>query len=100
MTPDLFTVRWTDADGVRHLELSGELDLSNVADLESAFEQCADHKRVVVDATRLEFIDSTGLHALIDGRNQLGEDRFVLVPGRTLDRLLDITGVKKLFRLE
>lgn len=50
--------------------LSGELDLSNAEELESAvLRTCADGvHEIVLDVSQLEFVDSAGLRALISAR--------------------------------
>ena len=58
-----------------------------------------DH-RLIVDLTRLEFLDSTGLGALIGGQRRAkefgGEVRLVAKEGQIL-RLLRITGLLNVF---
>jgi anti-sigma B factor antagonist len=89
-------------DGMQVFELTGSLDIATSpavrAALVSASER-GDH-RLIVDLTRLEFLDSTGLGALIGAQRRAkefgGEVRVVAKEGQIL-RLLRITGLLKVF---
>src|ERR1700676_4854211 len=89
-------------DGIQVFELTGSLDIATSpavrAALVSASER-GDH-RLIVDLTRLEFLDSTGLGALIGAQRRAkefgGEVRLVAKEGQIL-RLLLITGLLKVF---
>lgn len=84
-------------DGGRVFRLIGELDLSSAARLLEVLLRSREAVRVVVDTTALEFIDSSGLDALLSARQELGEDRFALIPGRFTERLLEVTNTRDLF---
>jgi anti-sigma B factor antagonist len=89
-------------DGRQVFELIGSLDIATSptvrAALASASEQ-SDHK-LIVDLTKVDFLDSTGLGALIGGQRRAkefdGEVRLVAKEGQIL-RLLRITGLLKVF---
>jgi anti-sigma B factor antagonist len=89
-------------DGRQVFELLGSLDIATSptvrAALSSASEQ-GDHK-LIVDLTKVDFLDSTGLGALIGGQRRAkefdGEVRLVAKEGQIL-RLLRITGLLKVF---
>ena len=89
-------------DGIQVFELTGSLDIATSpavrAALVSASER-GDH-RLIVDLTKLEFLDSTGLGALIGAQRRAkefgGEVRLVAKEGQIL-RLLRITGLLKVF---
>lgn len=68
--------------------------MATVETLTPACEQVPDHGTVVVDTTGVTFIESTGLGA---PANQIGSDRFELIPGAWVQRLLDITDVSVRF---
>ncbi len=62
-----------DPDGAVHLTLSGELDLAVVDRLELRLAQLqASSARVRLDLSRLCFIDSTGLRAILLARQRAG----------------------------
>jgi anti-anti-sigma factor len=94
-------------NGPEHLELtvqrtgttvriiaSGELDLATVSQLrEHTSRQLGDSAEIVVlDLTAISFIDSSGLHALIEAAAQ-APGRLRILPSPECQRLFDITGV-------
>lgn len=94
-----FSIRRFDENGMRRLELLGELDIATVPVVRKELDNCDGLDRVVVDTTALDFIDSTGLLALVEGRDRFGA-RFELVAGEATDRLLDLTGLREHFGIE
>src|SRR6202022_3094753 len=89
-------------DGTQVFELTGSLDIATSPSVRAALTDASergDH-RLIVDLTRLEFLDSTGLGALIGGQRRAkefgGEIRVVAKEGQIL-RLLRITGLLKVF---
>lgn len=64
-------------DRVVVVRLSGELDLSNVADVSDALDQAAPGEALgmVLDMTELRHIDSAGVRMLFDLRRRLGRRR-------------------------
>jgi anti-anti-sigma factor len=66
--PDLH-VQVTDADGVTVVAVSGELDAASTADLQAPLDEVsARDDAIVLDLSDCQFVDSTGLHAIIDAR--------------------------------
>lgn len=55
------------------LRLVGEVDIATAATLAAAFEELADRRltEVIVDASAVTFMDSTGLYALVSGKNRI-----------------------------
>ena len=82
------SIVWHDLDGVRYVVASGEIDLSNAPDLSVALEA----PELVVDMTKVTFLDSTGLATLVKAHNFA--DSFELTVSRTVRRLLEITGLQ------
>jgi anti-anti-sigma factor len=84
-------------EGNRHtLLLTGELDMASAPELESRAQQlCSqDARELVLDLTKLEFIDSAGLNAILKVRTLCAENTcdFALTPGaRPVQRLFEIT---------
>lgn len=84
--------------------LSGELDVGGSTLLEQELERvAADHEpaTLVLDLSRLEFMDSTGLRLVVlaDGRARAQERRFALVRGvPDVQRVFAITRMEE--RLE
>ena len=90
-------------DGLKVFELTGSLDIATSptvrAALTTASEQEQQH-RFIVDLTKVEFLDSTGLGALIGAQRRAkefgGDVRLIAKEGQIL-RLLRITGLLKVF---
>ena len=80
------------------LTLAGELDASNVAQL---YEELAQLSRegvlqITIDIAALEFVDSTGLSAIITAHKRAaasGGELIVLAPSDDMRRLFEITGI-------
>jgi anti-sigma B factor antagonist len=92
-------------DGKTHLfVLHGDLDVATSPSLRAALTEAASHGKhnIIVDLSRLDFLDSTGLGALIAADKQAklreGEVRLVACEGQIL-RLLRITGLLDVFRV-
>jgi anti-anti-sigma factor len=64
------------------IELAGDLDLATASELTLAIEVAGttSARLIVLDLRGLEFIDSSGIHAVVDARRRLGE-RLVIVRG-------------------
>jgi anti-sigma B factor antagonist len=86
------------------LSLDGELDLASVPLLESAVENVTldDPATIVLDLRKLEFIDSTGLRAILslDKRSTERGQTFALVRGsQQVQRLMSMTRVDEHLRI-
>jgi anti-sigma B factor antagonist len=85
-------------DGPAHvIRLRGELDFDGVPRLEAAFDELESaRERVVIDLDGCEFIDSTGLAAILHGADRLrrraGEVRIACPEGHLRD-LLRLTAI-------
>jgi anti-anti-sigma factor len=77
------------ADGF-HVELSGELDISSAAGVESRLIELEkrDPGRLLLDLRKVSFIDSTGLSMIInaDGRARKAGRRLTIVSGEGVPR--------------
>jgi anti-sigma B factor antagonist len=75
MRPELnipqLTVERFEQDGVQVIALGGELDLRAAGELEAALTAAGDDARVCLDLTALQFIDSSGLTAVIRAHQAL-----------------------------
>jgi len=83
-------------------KLRGSLDIATSPTLRAALIDATEHdaKEIVVDLSQLEFLDSTGLGALIGAHRRAAERggalRLVVRDG-TISRLLNITGLIRVF---
>jgi anti-sigma B factor antagonist len=89
------------ADGITILHLTGEIDMSSASALVDQFTAISEQRRpnVILDATQVTFIDSTGLHALTEGKRMIHErgTRIFLVPSPQVKRLLELVFPEPLF---
>ncbi|HEY9085500.1 MAG TPA: STAS domain-containing protein [Candidatus Tyrphobacter sp.] len=87
---------------VRLLNLSGSLDVATCGKVREALAQATQEgcHDLIVDLSHLEFLDSTGLGALIGAHRRAaehgGQVRLVVTEG-TIARLLNITGLVRVF---
>lgn len=82
-------------DGATRFMFFGELDLAHRDEASRALLTDHDGRKVVVDTTELDFIDSTGLGILMEARNRFGPDGFTLIPGDATLKVLEVTGTKQ-----
>ena len=99
LTIDVSTARNGE---VQLFALGGSLDIATSPSLRAALLEAAEHGKhdIVVDLSKLEFVDSTGLGALIGAHKRAtekdGSVRLVAQEGQIL-RLLRITGLLGVF---
>ena len=88
-------------DGVVVMRLAGEVDMSSVDLMAKQFEALTSGKTkaVVLDASQVTFMDSTGLHGLVEGKRILHEAgiQIFLVPSNQVRRVLEIVFPEPLF---
>jgi anti-anti-sigma factor len=81
------------------LSLSGELDLATVGELEEAINgRLEAGEEIVVDLRPLEFMDSSGVRALVAGHQaaqQVGGSLVIVraSQGSEVDRVIDVSGI-------
>ena len=95
--PPAFQCSWTDgAPDAAWVHLAGELDIATAPRLESALREPRSQARLVVlDLRELAFIDSSGVHAIVDAsvRARRAGRRMLLLRGRPgADRVFTLTG--------
>jgi anti-sigma B factor antagonist len=100
-----FTCRVSATGERARVELAGELDLASAPEFERELERLLEEpvRDLTLDLTALSFLDSSGLGALCRAQEvaeRRGIDlRLVSVPEHAR-RVLEITGLTGLFRLE
>ncbi|HEX7279333.1 MAG TPA: STAS domain-containing protein [Solirubrobacterales bacterium] len=102
MNPAPFEVKLGDLEnGVRTIAVHGELDLSTAPDLEGPLDEAlsSGEGSVLIDLSRCEFIDSTGIALIVRAWQRLdsGENGRALVICSQNDqvrRVLEITGLE------
>jgi anti-anti-sigma factor len=89
------------ANGAAILIMSGEIDLATAPTMVSQFQELADKglTDVIIDTREVSFIDSTGLHGLVQGKRIIHEQgsTIVLVPSPPVRRLLELVFPEPLF---
>lgn len=104
-SPGLTVTPGTDGDA-RMLTISGELDIGTAPALRDALLGLLDTEdppNIVLDASGVTFVDSSGLAVLLMGaRRWASHDRRLLLraPSATLLRIVDLTGVRRAFEIE
>lgn len=94
-SPDPLTIDRKEEDGILTLSLRGEVDLVSVSLLQQQLKDAAQASshRIVLDLAALDFIDSTGIHALLQAQGDADSNAHVLV-------LTNVPAhVRELFRL-
>jgi anti-sigma B factor antagonist len=83
------------------VRLAGELDLYNAPAVREALLRASvdDPRRVIVDLSQVEFIDSTALGVLIEARTKVPDRKGFLLAGPGLEtrRALEISGLDRHF---
>ena len=87
--------------GVAHLSLDGRLTLVSAPQLRTAITEAVDsgRTRVVVDLTKVGFMDSSGLGALVAGlkrTRQAGGDLRIASPQEQVRMVLDLTNLDRI----
>jgi anti-sigma B factor antagonist len=101
MPDEALAVHESDVDGVRLLEVFGELDLASAPSLCTRLDAARAERvrRIVVDLTGVDFCDSTGLRALMGASTELrhagGRLAVALLPAGAVARLFDVAGIRE-----
>jgi anti-anti-sigma factor len=98
------SIRITDADnGARVIRLEGELDISNVSDIEAQLLPLADRidgaASPIFDLSQLSFMDSSGIAMLLRAAEKVGPIT-VRDPSRVVRQIIDSSGLGEILRVE
>jgi len=102
---EALAVHESDREGVRVLEVIGELDIATAPRLCSLIDAARIHrvKRLMIDMTGVDFCDSTGLRALMGASAEMrvsgGRLAIVCLPDGAVSRLFDIVGLRESLRV-
>jgi len=101
--PPGIVVERADSESVVHLR--GEVDLYNAGELRRCLEDLASsgQERVVLDLEQVDFIDSSGLGAMVRGMRRIRQAGGELVLRHPKDRtakILEISGLRTLLAVE
>ena len=96
------TLRTNSPDGA-WIRVAGEVDLATAPQLRQTLNDAAQQaRRIVLDLRELSFMDSSGLHVIIDATDRQREagGKLVLVRGpRQIDRLFMLAGLNDVVEL-
>jgi anti-sigma B factor antagonist len=101
MPDEALAVHQSDVDGVRLLEVFGELDLATAPRLCALLDAARAQRvrRLAVDLTGVAFCDSTGLRALLGAASEVrahgGRFAIVCPPSGNVARLLEVVGASE-----
>ncbi len=95
-------IRSDEIDGILHIYLEGELDANNVNGLSELFEsgRAKGINRIIFDLSRLEYIDSSGLGALVKRlkvARQEGGDLKIAAPAEDIRKVFELTRLDRVF---
>jgi anti-sigma B factor antagonist len=95
----ILEVESEERDGLVHVGLKGELDLSTVGKVDDELKrvEASMPPVIVLDLSRLTFLDSTGLRTVITAAERAKQDdrRLVVVRGpHAVDRVFSITRIE------
>jgi len=97
LTPAPFKIRSEREQGAFVIQIEGELDMSTAPGLEQELETplATPGSVLLLDLSRCEFIDSTGIALIVNAWQRLEADgRFALCGiGNQVERVLGITGL-------
>lgn len=99
-----YGVERNDREGCAVIAVEGEIDLTAAPRLREALISSVveGHQRVVVDLTATEFLDSTGLGALVAGLKRIrahGGDMRVVCTSARVCKVFEITSLDKVLSL-
>ena len=82
------------------VRVTGEIDIANVAELESALDQAVEESPdgFVVDTSEVEYIDATGIKAILRAWDRMhsGGGAVALVVSKIVRKIADLLGLEKL----
>lgn len=84
------------------LDIEGEVDVYTSPQLKQDLVQLTEQgvKRVIINLSKVEYLDSTGLGVLIGGLKRMreaGGNLALVGPGMRIQRIFEITGLNKIF---
>jgi anti-sigma B factor antagonist len=96
--PRPFQLSIDDTNGRPVVHVTGEVDLDTAPQLEATLLDLAAHgaRAITIDLSQTDFIDSTGLHAIVMGAKRLrdqGGELSLASPSKSTYRVLELTGL-------
>ncbi len=82
----------------QELVLEGEIDIHDAERMRTLFDACVDGKPILVDLSRVTYMDSTALNELARLRRRC-DDVVLVVNSPQIERIIEIVGFSKSFRI-
>lgn len=93
---DYLNTSVVDQEGVRLVNVSGDIDLGSVGALEEVCRAPPQSQRLVLDLSKVEFIDVVGLRKVLELGS--GEETMTLIsPSRIVRRMIILAGLRDAF---
>ena len=89
-------------NGIMKIALQGELDDNNAALIRKKLDEVLNDeqiKKVIIDMSNLDFMDSTGIGVLLGRYKKMIERKipaFIYAPKKNVDKVLNLSGIYKL----
>jgi anti-sigma B factor antagonist len=97
--PEPFSIARSTHGTTEIVTLEGELDMAHAPEVAELLDDlAAGGNAVVVDLTSLEFIDSSGIHALVRPRSDGARIELVCPPGN-VRRVLEVTKLERVLQV-
>jgi anti-sigma B factor antagonist len=96
-------VRVERAGRVAVVDARGELDAFSASELGDAFAEIASDERVLIDLSRVSFMDSTALGLVVKTVNEItdrGGDLRLILPTQSARRIFEITMLDRVLPIE
>ncbi|WBQ03154.1 STAS domain-containing protein [Kribbella sp. CA-293567] len=99
---DVLSIRTGDSGSYVTLEVAGDLDLESTPAMTAGLKAVLGPRPVLVDLSRVEFLDSTGLGVLVGAHREAaaeGGALLLVAAGPRLQKIFKITKLHKVFAL-
>ena len=93
-------VEWIPDGCCATVRLEGEVDIASVDQVRAAAREARDHNGVLhltVDCEKLDFLDSSGVKALLEAHESFEGKVALLKPRRVVTRVFEVTGLDQMF---
>ena len=102
--PSIALYMSTGPSGGKTLHVTGEVEVSTCSSFRSSLASCMTdvNTQLTIDLTHVEFMDSSGLHALMEATREItkrGGSVSLRNPCHTVYRLLEISGLLGYFQI-
>lgn len=94
----------SEANGIAVVNVQGEVDVYTAPRLREELHRCLDqgNHQIIVNLAEVAYMDSSGLGVLIGALKRAREEKgdlLVAAPNARISRILDVTGLSKIFNV-